>query len=49
MLRLALERPDGEEIVASRHGIDSDLMPGESVRSTFAPEHAVVVEAGDET
>ena len=49
MLRLALERPDGEEIVASRHGIDSDLMPGESVRFTFAPEHAVVVEAGDET
>ena len=49
MLRLALERPGGEEIVASRHGIDSDLMPGESVRFTFAPEHAVVVEAGDET
>ena len=49
MLRLALERPDGGEIVASRHGIDSDLAPGESVRFGFAPEHAVVVEAGDET
>ena len=49
MLRLTLERPDRTEVVASRHGIDSDLAPGESVTFSFAPEHAVVVEARDET
>ena len=49
MLRLALATPDGREIVASRHGIDSDLAPGDAVTFGFAGEHAVVVEAGDET
>ena len=49
MLRLTLERPDGGEIIASRHGIDSDLLPGQAVRFGFAPEHATLVEAEDET
>ena len=49
MLRLALEAPDGAEIVASRHGIDSDLAPGDAVSFGFAREHAVVVEAEDAT
>ena len=49
MLRLALAMPDGAEIVASRHGIDYDLSPGDAVVFGFAPEHAVVVEAEDAT
>ncbi len=49
MLRLTLTTPDGREIVASRHGIDSDLVPGDAVAFGFAAEHAVVVEAEDET
>ena len=49
MLRLALETKDGEEITASRHGINIDLDPGDPVRLTFRREHAVVVEDRDET
>lgn len=49
MLRLALQTPEGEEIVASRHGIDSALAPGDTVTFGFAREHAVVVESADET
>ena len=49
MLRLTLSTPDGEEIIASRHGIDSDLAPGEKVTFGFAKERAAVVEAADET
>ncbi len=48
MLRIALEAPNGDEIVASRHGIDADLSPGETVNFSFAREHAVTVEDADE-
>jgi spermidine/putrescine transport system ATP-binding protein len=38
------------EIVASRHGIDSPLQPGDRVNVSWLPEHAVAVEddGGDE-
>lgn len=49
MLRIALETRAGEEIIASRHGIDYDLCPGENVFFTFRREHAICVEAADET
>ncbi|MBR6114532.1 MAG: ABC transporter ATP-binding protein [Oscillospiraceae bacterium] len=49
MLRLALETPDGAEIIASRHGIDSELVPGDAVTFGFDAGHAVVVEAEDAT
>ena len=48
MLRVALVTPDGQEIVASRHGINIDLDPGDPVRFSFHREHAVVVEDEDE-
>ena len=47
MLRIALETETGDEIVASRHGIDFDLAPGERVLFSFDGEHAVTVEAAD--
>jgi spermidine/putrescine transport system ATP-binding protein len=47
MLRIALETETGDEIVASRHGIDYELSPGDQVLFSFAGEHAVTVEAAD--
>ena len=46
MLRIAIETSKGEEIVASRHGIDSALMPGDNVNISWEREHAVLVEDG---
>jgi spermidine/putrescine transport system ATP-binding protein len=48
MLRIALEAEDGNEIIASRHGINFDMAPGDRVRFFFRPEHAVIVEDNDE-
>ena len=48
MLRIALLLEDGSEIVASRHGIDSELAPGDEIIVGFAPESAVLVELNDE-
>lgn len=48
MLRIALETAAGDEVIASRHGIDSALRPGEHIRFSFAGEHAVCVEDADE-
>ena len=48
MLRIALQMENGEEVIASRHGIDYHLTPGERVTVLFSPEHAVLVEAEDE-
>ena len=47
MLRIALETESGDEIIASRHGIDFSLSPGEQVFFRFQREHAVLVEAED--
>ncbi|MCR5089534.1 MAG: ABC transporter ATP-binding protein [Oscillospiraceae bacterium] len=49
MLRIALKTDRGDELIASRHGIDYNLSPGERVCLSFAREHAVSVEAADET
>ena len=48
MLRIALETSAGDEIIASRHGIDSDLAPGDDVLFSFPAQRAVIVEAADE-
>ena len=48
MLRIALVTAAGEEITASRHGIDYAVAPGDAVSVSFAPEKAVLVEAEDE-
>ncbi len=48
MLRIALETETGDEVIASRHGIDYALHPGDSVVFSFARDHAVPVEANDE-
>ena len=44
MLRIAFALADGEEVVASRHGIDLDLRPGEEVLLSWDPALAPVVE-----
>ncbi|MDR3276840.1 MAG: ABC transporter ATP-binding protein [Treponema sp.] len=43
-LRITAEDTGGGEIIASRHGIDSSLQPGDQVRVSWLPEHAVIVE-----
>ena len=48
MLRIALETADGEEVIASRHGIDYEVTPGDAVTIGFSRRHAVLVEAEDE-
>ena len=48
MLRIALETEIGDEVIASRHGIDYALHPGDHVVFSFARNHAVPVEAKDE-
>ena len=47
MLRIALELPDGSRLVASRHGIDQSLAPGQTLCVRCAPEAAVPVEVDD--
>jgi spermidine/putrescine transport system ATP-binding protein len=44
VLQLIAETPDGAELVATRHGIDSDLRPGDRVCVTWEPENAVLVD-----
>ena len=44
MLRIAVDTKDCGEIIASRHGIDSPLMPGDTVGITWADGAAVEVE-----
>ena len=46
-LRITAVLAAGEEIVASRHGIDSSLQPGDSVRVSWDSAHAVEVEDND--
>ena len=48
MLRIALKTEGGQEIIASRHGIDFDLSPGDEVTFSFPGDRAVIVEASDE-
>lgn len=43
MLRIAVDTPNCGELIASRHGIDSPLMPGDTVGITWADGAAVEV------
>ncbi|HHW26002.1 MAG TPA: ABC transporter ATP-binding protein [Firmicutes bacterium] len=44
VLQITVSLADGSELVASRHGIDSPLVPGDKVRVTWQPERAVLVD-----
>jgi spermidine/putrescine transport system ATP-binding protein len=44
MLRIAVVMTDGTELVASRHGIDSEFSAGDKVIVSFEPENGVLVE-----
>lgn len=44
VLRISVSLADGRELVSSRHGIDSPLVPGDKVLATWNPDHAVLVE-----
>ncbi len=44
MLRISVELSDGVEFICSRHGIDSDLVPGDRVKLVWAPENACPVD-----
>ena len=49
MSRIVLKTENGSELTASRHGLDYDLRAGDRVFFCFRAEHAVPVEAEDET
>jgi len=44
MLRITLSLSDGAELIASRHGINSSLEPGDRVSVAWGPENAVMVD-----
>lgn len=44
MLRIAMRTNSGDLLVASRHGINIDVQPGEAVRVTWDAENAVPVD-----
>ena len=44
MLRITLALQDGSELSVSRHGIDSNITPGQRVRATWPGELAVLVD-----
>lgn len=44
MLRITFALPGGDEVVASRHGIDLDIHPGEAVTLSWEPQAAAIVE-----
>lgn len=45
-LRVVLNTSEGQEIVASRYGIDTNVSVGEKVRCCFLPTDAVLVDQG---
>ena len=45
-LRVVLKTSEGQEIVASRYGIDTNVSVGEKVRCCFRPTDAVLVDQG---
>ena len=48
MLRIAFTLPDGAEAVASRHGIDLDIHPGDAASLYWEPRAAVPVDLEEE-
>ena len=49
MLRIELELADGTSLVASRHGINLDMEPGDTAYVTWAASSAVPVDVGCDT
>lgn len=46
-LRVVLKTTDGQEIIASRYGIDTNVNVGETVRCCFKPSDAVLVDRSE--
>ena len=46
-LRVVLKTAEGQEITASRYGIDTDVNVGETVRCCFRPSDAVLVDRSE--
>jgi len=44
LLQIIVNLSDGQELVASRHGIDSPLVPGDNVVVTWASENSIMVD-----
>lgn len=44
LLQIVVSLADGSELVATRHGINSELKPGDHVLVTWKPENAVLVD-----
>lgn len=47
LLQIIVSLADGRELVSSRHGIDSQLAPGDEVLVTWLPDQAVLVDLED--
>ena len=47
MLRICVELAGGQEFICSRHGIDSELVPGDRARVFWQPEQPCPVEEED--
>lgn len=47
VLRIVLELANGQEIISSKHGINSDIKVGETVFVYWKPESAVIVDKED--
>ena len=46
-LRVTLKRSEGTQLIASRYGIDASVAEGQTVRCSFLPEDAVLVDRED--
>ncbi len=46
-LRVTLKLSDGTQLIASRYGIDASVAEGQTVRCSFLPTDAVLVDRGD--
>jgi spermidine/putrescine transport system ATP-binding protein len=47
VLQIFAELRDGNELVATRYGLDSDINTGDSIYVSWAPENAVLVDRGE--
>lgn len=47
-LHMTLRLPDGQTLVASRYGMDAELLQGQKVRAGWLPQHAVLVDLEQE-
>ena len=46
-LRVTLKLSDGTQLIASRYGIDASVAEGQTVRCSFLPTNAVLVDRED--